>query len=181
MTPVTSRDELVEFIPPGSPRSYTLAPLTYRQRQAFRADMAREGGIYPSRGQLLETIRRVVRELAPSNAAELLEMVDAAEADAPGDDADLQNRLSGLEASIATQPAYAALVAARVQYTGMIPFVAARHALRGWEGPGLPDFARDARGLVPEDLLEGIPQAELQAIGNKAADLMQPAEAASGN
>lgn len=180
MNPVTSRDALVEYQPPGSPRTYRLAPLTFRQRQAFRADLAREGGIYPSQAQLLDTIRRVVRELAPANAAELLEMVDAAEADRLSEDRDLQSRLSTLEARIADQPAYAALVAARVRYMGMMPLIAAQHALRGWEGPDLPPFEqRDGR--VPEGLLEQLPEAEIRAIGNRAADLLTPSTAAAGN
>lgn len=180
MNPVTSREDLVEFQPPGSPRIYTLAPLTYRQRQAFRADMARDGGIYPSRAQLFDAMRRVVRELAPANAAELLDMLAEAEADKRGEDADLQSRVSALEVQIADQPAYSALMAARIRYAGMLPWIAARHALRGWQGPGLPEFRQD-RGIVPEDLMQQIPDAEIEAVGNRAADLMQPGEAAAGN
>ncbi len=180
MEAVSSRDALDRFTPPGSPRTYLLAPLTYRQRQAFRADLAREGGLYPSQSQFFEVIRRVVGELAPENAGELLALVDAAEADPRGEDRETHSRLTVLEANIADQPAYAALLAARVRYSGMIPFVAARHALRGWEGPDLPEFALE-RGMVPEALLDAIPQAEMQAIGNRAAALMRPGDIAAGN
>jgi hypothetical protein len=180
MNPVTSRDELVEFQPPGSPRTYTLAPLTYRQRQAFRADMARDGGIYPSRAQLFDAMRRVVRELGPGNAGELLDLLEAAEADAMGEDRDLQSRVTALEVQIADQPAYSQLMAARIRYAGMLPWVAARHALRGWQGPDLPEF-RQERGLVPEALLAELSDSEIQAVGNRAADLMQPGEAAAKN
>lgn len=180
MSVVTSRDDLVEFTPPGSPRTYTLAPLTYRQRAAFRADMAKEGGAYPSRAQLFGGMRAVVRDLAPANAAELLELLDAAEADDKSEDRDVQARLAALEAQISTQPAYAQLMAARVQYANILPLIAAKHALRGWQGPGLPDFTTEG-GFVPEALLNQIPDDELQAVGDKAADLMQPAKAAAGN
>lgn len=180
MTPVTSAAETVDFQPPGSPRRYILAPLSYRERAAFRADMARMGGTYPSRPQLFAAIRSIVRELAPGNAAELLDLLDAAEADEKGEDTDVQTRLAALEAQIATQPAYAAMAAARTLYRNMLPYVAARHALRGWEGEGLPEFRRD-RGLVPDELLEAVPAAELDEVGNKAADLMTPDRAAAGN
>ena len=180
MTPILSAAEAVEFQPPGSPRSYTLAPLTFRERAAFRADMARTAGAYPSRAQLFGALRAVVRELSPGNAAELLDLLDAAEADEAGEDRETQVRLAALEAQVATQPTYAAMAAARVHYSNMLPLVAARHALRGWQGPDLPEFRRE-RGLVPDELLDAVPFADLTAIGNKAADLMAPSEAAAGN
>ena len=101
-TPVFSRRDVVPFTPEGSPRSYTVAPLTFRERQNFRADLAREGGVYP------------------------------------------------------------------------------RHALRGWDGPGLPPFQR-VRGGVPAELLDLLPDDEIEAIGWKANELMQVAPSAEGN
>lgn len=66
MVPVFSRREAERFTPPGSPRTYNLAPLTFRERQAFRAEMAREGGLYPPRPQLLDALREAVREAHPA-------------------------------------------------------------------------------------------------------------------
>lgn len=62
----------------------------------------------------------------------------------------------------------------------MLPWVAARHALRGWEGDGLPPFARTG-GLVAADLLDLLPAEEIEAVGSRAAELMQPDRAAEGN
>ena len=104
----------------------------------------------------------------------------AAEADIDGEDRDAQAALAEIEATIADQPAYANLVAARVRYQAMIPFVAAQYALRGWSGPGLPEFRRE-RGVVAPELLEDLPEAEIRAIGNRAAALMQVSETAAGN
>ncbi|WP_372918667.1 hypothetical protein [Sandarakinorhabdus sp.] len=180
MDPVFTRMAVERFTPPGCPRAYDLAPLTFRERQAFNADMARDGGMYPSRAQLLDAMRRVVRELAPSNAEPVIDIIDAAEADPDGNDRAVQEQISELEFRIAEQPAYANLVAARVHYAGMLPFIAARHALRGWEGPSLPPFVR-IRGLVPDAVLELLPHAELRAIGERAAELMRVGPSAEGN
>ena len=189
MIPVFTRREAERFAPPASPRSYLLAPLTFRERQAFRAEMAREGGIYPPRAQLLDALREAVREASPGNAEELIGHIDAAEADPDGEDRTAkqrledrtaQQRLATIEAACAGIPVYTTLLAARQRYAGMLPWVAARHALRGWEGDGLPPFAR-AGGLVPADLLDLLPAEEIEAVGSRAAELMQPDRAAEGN
>jgi hypothetical protein len=176
--PVFSRRALVLFQPEGSPRTYTLAPLTYLQRQAYRADLARTGGAFPGQAQVVAAIRAAVRETAPANALDLLAVVDAYEA--TPDDADSAARLAALESAIATVPVYAELVAARQRHLDAMPWVAARHALRGWEGDGLPPF-RAARGVVPDDLLEQLPEAEIIAAGWRAVELMKPGPAAVGN
>jgi hypothetical protein len=180
MVPVFSRRAAECFTPPGSPRTYLLAPLTFRERQAFRAEMAREGGIYPPRAQLLDGLREAVREASPGNADELVAHIDAAEADPDGEDRAAQQRLATIEAACAGIPVYATLIAARQRYAGMLPWVAARHALRGWEGDGLPPFARQG-GLLPADLLDLLPTDEIEAVGSRAAELMQPDRAAEGN
>ena len=77
-------------------------------------------------------------------------------------------------------PIYAGLLAARQLYLGTLPWVAARHALRGWEGDRLPPFRRE-RGTVPDDLLELLPQDEVEAIGWHASTLMNVSPAAEKN
>ena len=179
MTVVFSRRDAEWFAPPGAAdRRYLVAPLTYRERQAFRADLAREGGIYPSHAQMLDALRAAVREASPDNADELLAVIDASEA--TPDDAVMQVQLGTIEAACATVPVYAGLLAARQRYLGTLPWVAARHALRGWEGDGLPPFRR-ARGLVPDDLLDALPQDDVEAVGWRASTLMQPGRDAEGN
>lgn len=180
MIPVFTRREAERFAPPGSPRTYLLAPLTFRERQAFRAEMTREGGIYPPRAQLLDALREAVREASPGNAEELIGHIDAAEADPDGEDRAAQHRITTIEAACAGMPVYTTLLAARERYAGMMPWVVARHALRGWEGDGLPPFARHG-GLVPADLLDLLPAEEIEAVGSRAAELMQPDRPAEGN
>jgi hypothetical protein len=179
MTVVFSRRDAEWFAPPGAAeRRYLIAPLTYRERQGFRADLAREGGIYPSHAQMLDALRAAVREASPQNADELLAVIDASEA--TPDDGDVQVQLGTIEAACATVPIYAGLLAARQRYLGTLPWVAARHALRGWEGDGLPAFRRE-RGLVPDELLDVLPQDEVDAVGWRASALMQPGRDALGN
>jgi hypothetical protein len=176
--PVFSRRQVESFNPPDSPRTYRIAPLTYLERQAMRADLVRLAGSNPSREELLAAIRAAIREMQPANAAELLAIVDAAE-EMP-EDRDVQARLAAVEAAVATVPVYAELRAAGERFFGTMPYVAARHALRGWDGPQLPPFAR-AVGVVPDDLLNLLPIGEITAIGWEAWRLQTPGQSAVGN
>ena len=118
------------------------------------------------------------RTPSPGNAVELLGVIDAAEA--TPDDRAVQVQLATIEAACTTVPVYAGLLAARQRYLGTLPWVAARHALRGWEGVGLPPFQR-LRGLVPDELLDALPQDDVEAVGWRASTLMQPGRDAEGN
>lgn len=175
---VFSRRDAVAYVPPGSPRSYDLAPLSFRERQAMRAEQARQGFHYPSQRQVIDGLRAAVRELAPANTAELLAVIEAAEA--TPDDADAKARLLAVEMAVSDVPVYASLVAARGHYLAMLPWFFARYALRGWAGPDLPEFQR-VRGLVPDELLEAIPADEFEALGWHASNLAEPGAAARGN
>lgn len=177
-TPIFSTQDVVEVRPDGSPRVYTVAPLSYRERAAMQADLARYAGVYPSPAQMFEALRGAVRDVGAANAAELLAQIDEAEG-APAD-MDAQRRLSAIEAACATVPAYAELLAARNYWTAMLPFVAARWGLRGWEGQGLPEFRRE-RGAVPEALLDHVPHQELQLVGWRAHGLALVTKEAEGN
>lgn len=177
-SPVFSRREVERFQPDGWDRAYLLAPLTFMERQAYRADLARTGGVLPDNATMLAAIRAAIRELGAANEAELLGVVATAE-EMP-DDPDAQARLAAIEAVVANIPVYAAPRALREQVIGLLPYIAARHALRGWDGPGLPAFRR-ARGMVPDDLLELVPADELVAVGWRAYALMQPAASAEKN
>jgi hypothetical protein len=176
--PVFSRRQTEAFQPDGCPRTYHLAPLTFLERQEYRADMTRAAGPYPSDAVMLDALRAAIRELSPGNAGELLGIVDAYQA--TPDDPDLKARLASLEAVALQVPVYAEQRAVRELHLGKLPLVAARHALRGWEGDSLPPFQR-IRGRVPDDLLEVLPEDELIAIGWRAFGLMQADKAAEGN
>ena len=190
--PVFSAHDLVAFTPPGSLRTYRLAPLTYRERIGFRAALAREAGLRPSTQDVSTALRIALREIAPNNLDAALAVVDAADAaradaERAPQDADAQARLAEAHARLAViisacmdVPVYAELRAASERWTGMAPWVACRHALRGWEGPGLPPFQRD-KGLVSEPLLDAMPASEIAAVGWRAFLLVSLDRSAEGN
>jgi hypothetical protein len=78
--PVFSALDTEEFTPPGSPRTYVLGVLNYRQRAAFTRDMRRSCGDRPDRAVMLAVLRECLRELAPANLDDALATVDEAEA-----------------------------------------------------------------------------------------------------
>jgi len=189
---VFSALETVAFTPPGSPRSYMLAPLSYRQRIAFRAALAREAGVRPSQKDESAALRTALRDLAPANLDELLAVVDAVDAAhsdvaAEPKDVDAHARLAEAQARLAVintfcmdAPVCAELRAAGERWSGMLPWVACRHMLRGWEGPGLPAFKLE-KGMAPEDMLDAMPPTEIEVVGYQAVLLMSPDRNAVGN
>lgn len=163
---------------------YTVAPLTIRERAAYRADMAREGCRLPMRDELLAGLASAMKELAPENLPELLEVIARAEA-AMADGAEPvtkadEDALRVMESAARKVPAYAAMLADQVAWFSLMPLVTARHALRGWNSKLLPPFAR-VRGLVPDDLLEECGEEDLSAIAGAAMELMQVTKAQEKN
>lgn len=192
-----SPEEVEIFTPPGSPRRYRLAPLTYKQRAAFKARITEEVGILPSQHDLFLGLRAALAEANPANLEELRAIVEAAHAIRVTQDAALMagealppltaeeqvtlGHCLALEARLSTVPLYAALLNQREAHNATVPYLAARFALRGWEGPGLPEFAR-VDGLVPEALMEALDgHAELLSVGWRAHRLAQPGSSAVGN
>jgi hypothetical protein len=168
-TVVLSRDQRHTIEPPGSPRSYIVAPLTRRDRNLFRRDMVAAGATNPGQWQLFDAMRAGLREIEPDNLEELLAVLDEAEALplAEAIPADVRDRLAPIEAASMSFPAYAALVAAREFWWATMPTMILRRALVGWSGPDLPPFKRRADG-VSDALLESIPDADLGHVGGRA-------------
>ena len=163
---------------------YTVAPLTIRERSAYRADMAREGCRLPMRDELLSGLASAMKELAPDNLPELLDVIARAEA-ALADGAEPMTKadedaLRVMESAARKVPAYAAMLADQVAWFSLMPLVTARHALRAWNSKLLPPFAR-VRGLVPDELLEEVGEEDLSAIAGAAMELMQVTKAQEKN
>lgn len=177
--PVTTKRAIERFTPEGSPRAYLIAPLDFHQRIAYKSDMTRSVGSYPTTGQMLLAIRAAVIASKPDNLDEQLAQIALAEAEPMNIPA--QADLGLIEQRISLSPVYAELRVARDAYMTMLPWVAAKHALRGWEGPDLPEFAAPG-GLVSGDCLEALAELdELGAVGWRAAALMAPGKSAVGN
>lgn len=175
--PVFSLLDTVAFTPPSSPRTYHLSPLSVRERNRLRR-MLREITDPPDRAVMLGVLRECLIEIQPANLAEALAQVDEAEA-APDDKA-AQARLAVLERAARNIPAYAELLEAQLLYSETQPWLTARFCLRGWSGPGLPDFCREGE-LVPENLMDAIPAAEFDAIAGRANVLIWLGPSAVGN
>jgi hypothetical protein len=180
--PVLSRRSIRKV--EGRRAIYDVAPLTIRERAAYRADMAGEGCRLPMRAELLEGLASAMKELAPDNLADLLAVIARAEA-AQGDGADPmakadEDALRVMESAARQVPAYAAMLADQVRWFSMMPLVTARHALRGWNSDLLPPFQR-LRGLVPDELLEECGEEDLSIIAAAAIDMMQVTKAQEKN
>ncbi len=197
---VLSAKDFDRFTPPAradepAPPVYLIAPMTWRQRATWRAELARGGaGRFASDEQLARAVRDAVEEVAPGNLAECLESVDAmlgllaakpvrddAGAEAAGADPEQDARrravldaYDAVERAMASHPRVAAMMAERAMFNSIAPVVAAAISLQGWEGVAVP-FERRG-GLVPDDVLEALPEADLYAIGNRALQLMRVSE-----
>ena len=165
MTIISRRDPIV-VAPPGSGRTYSIVPLTFRARAAMKADLVRETGQPVFREQLQTARRSALREIGPTNLADLMALLDEIDALPAGTYPDPAQaaQLSVIDSAAMKVPAYADLIGRNYHTVYVTPFIAARHGLRGWEGPDLPVFRRE-QGLVPEDLLEAVPQPELEVVG----------------
>lgn len=212
---VLSANDLDRFTPPHRasdpvPPVYLIAPMTWRQRAAWRADLAR-GGVsrIPTDEEFVRGVRAALEEVAPDNLAECLEAVNAmlgvmaappmapetpavspAEGeDAPAPDperaAELRRRTAVLDAygvverAMLTHPRVAGMAAERSLFNSLAPMLAVAHALRGWEGVDVP-FAR-RNGVVPDDVLDRVPEDDLRAAGYRALELMRVSETARKN
>ena len=176
--PVFSVLDTVAFTPLRSSRTYRLSPLSYRERNRLRRAVLDEAGDPPDRAVMLGVLRECLAAMQPDNLAEALAQVD--EAEASPDDKPAQARLAVLERAARHVPAYAALIDDRVRYNEAQPWITASFALRGWAGEGLPPFRREG-DRVPDDLLDAIPAAELDAIAGRAMVLIWLGPSAEGN
>lgn len=164
--PVFSRRDVQDV--PLDGRIYRIAPLTFRDRAGLYADLAREGAAGVSLPQRQAALRAALAEIAPDNLPELLAVLDAvAEGAAEGDTPEAQAmaaRMQVIERAALAHPAYAGIVAQVEMRLALIPAMTLRRALVGWSGEGLPEFRR-ARGQVPDDLLDLLPQEDLATAG----------------
>ncbi len=211
---VLSANDLDRFTPAHRasdpvPPVYLIAPMTWRQRAAWRADLAGAGiSRLPTDEDFVRAVRAALEEVAPDNLAECLDAVDAMlgvmaagpmpevppdahghsdrmpEPD-PDREAEIARRTAVLDAygtvehAMAPHPRVAAMAAGRARFNGLAPGLAAAHALRGWEGVPVPFVRRN--GVVPDDTLDRLPEDDLRAVGFRALELMRVSDAARKN
>ena len=172
------------FTPEGSSVTYLIRIPTLGTKASFRRHCVAAGiQIWPKR-ELCRRAAITLRDVNPDNLDSLLDLVAEVEA-AAEDGADLAEATLTAWTEISQQlrrfdPGFAGLVADNQHWTQLAPVIAARCFLAGWEGIDLA-FKRGIDGLVPEDLLERIPEADLIAIGWRALQLMTPTGAQEKN
>jgi len=182
--PVLTAKGLERFTPESGNAVYLIRIPTLGLKASFRRHCVAAGiQIWPKR-ELCRRAAITLREANPDNLDSLLDLVAEVEA-AAEDGADLGEATltawTGLSQELRRfDPGFAGLVADNQHWTQLAPIIAARFFLAGWEGIDLA-FKRGIDGLVPEDLLELLPEADLTAIGWRALQLMTPTGAQEKN
>lgn len=111
--------------------------------------------------------------------ADMLDRMEAADADNPADERDLRDFGVLHEDMRRHWPRFAAMVADGVHYQQMAPVIAAQIFLAGWEGIETP--FRRRHGAVEENLLGVLPDEDVIAVGMKALELFAPSEEQAKN
>jgi hypothetical protein len=178
--PISPRDP-VAFTPfsydgKDNPPVYLVSPATRRQRIAFRRALTAAGARYPSDLALMAALREGIAALLPAaELGPLLALIDGAEAITKAGeilDPAARANLEEIERAVAeSDPRYRALLADRSAWLEIAPLTAASMFLVGRAGEApLPRRG----GIVPDEVLEALPEADIDAIGFKALALMSP-------
>ncbi len=162
---------------------YLVKPASRRERIDFHAAMLEAGIQYQDDAKMRAVLRDAVRGLADTEADALLAIVDGvdalATANQPVPDALRQQFTEIEEAAIAGWPAYARVIAARTRWHATAPLIAASRFLLGWENVAAP--FRRVGGVVPDDVLDGLPDDDVRAIGHAALAAFGVSEAERKN
>ena len=181
---------------------YLLAPMSWRTRGKFRAALMGEGIRYPQDAEMAKTAREIVAELAPDNAADLNAVLDtfldqrtqpapdAPAAEAPAEEQEafltvmaarhqVEADYEALIDRLRQHPKIGFLLALRTAFNELAPPLAASYALVGWENVAQP--FRRLNGVVPDEVLDALPRADLGAIGSESLMLIAVSEAQRGN
>lgn len=179
MVPVSVHD-VHRYIPralrdqAGAP-VFLLRTPSLRQRAAWRRDIAAAGARFVATSELLEQLRAAIGAWGLSNSAELIELVDQAEAMSEGKapiDAEVAQRMRALENIMQGFGPYAELVAARSFWWEISTMLAFRHFVCGWENLAPAYAAR--LGLVDEAVVDQLPDAFVFEVGTEAVALTSP-------
>ena len=182
---------------------YIVAALSMRERAQFRGAVALAGLRYPQDPELLRALRSVVAEIGPDNADALQadiqafeDLLAAPDAPVPPGDGETDEARAGREADVTRRqavatafevlidllrahPAVAHILSLRTVFLETAPLLASAAALRGWERVDVP--FRRVSGVVPDEVLEALPEADVRAIGARAMALFNVSREQAGN
>lgn len=177
----TSTKTVDRYIPPfyegqDDAPVYLLRTPSLIERAAFRRDLRAAGATYSSDEDLFEALREGVRAIDPVNRDELLADVDAiAESGIENASGELRARVGEIMRQVrAFYPRFAGLEGDREYFMQVMPIVACRHFLLGWENLDAP-FERK-NGLTSDHCLQQLPDRDLYAVGFHALSLMNVSE-----
>lgn len=164
----TATPEVERFTPEGSTVTYLIATPSIMERARFKRDLVAAGATYHDDAVLLAALRDDLRAVQPANLDRLLEMLDQYEAlTDKADDPQLVAAVADMERlGRAAAGRYAGLLGERAFFNDVLPIIAARSFLVGWEGTDKP-FER-SNGITSDRTLGLIPEAHLRLIGGRA-------------
>ena len=169
-------------IPDDAP-VYLIAVPTLRGKAEFNRACVAAGLVTHDRAAIIATLREGVAEQIEADQAgplvDMLDRIEAADADNPADERDLRDFGVLHEDMRRHWPRFAAMVADGVHYQQMAPVIAAQIFLAGWEGIETP--FRRRHGAVEENLLGVLPDEDVIAVGMKALELFAPSEEQAKN
>ena len=204
---VLSANDLDRYTPPQraddpAPPVYLIAPMTWRQRAAWRGDLARAGvSRIPTDEEFVRGVRAALEEVAPENLAECLDAVDAmlglmaagpmpdappapagegegaTPAPDPERDAETKRRAAVLDAYGVVERAvlsHPRVAAMAAERSLFNSFAPILAAAHALRGwEGVPvPFVRRG-GVVPDDALDRLDEDDLRAVGYRALELMR--------
>jgi len=201
MLPISTKD-LVRFTPDAlkdreDAPVFLLKVPTMRENMAFTRVLLEEGLTYPSDVEYVETLRGAIIEcVADDEQPALLQIVDEFEGaieaakDRPiGEDApeqgDLMEHVNKIVSTLRPHyPPLAQIIANRVYFVQMAPYVRTQMFLMKIDGDGAPALKRNF-GRLNDDVVNAIEKrygdGTIAAIGNRIVELMQPTETEKKN
>jgi len=176
MLPVSAKD-IITFVPSSekdkeNPATYYLAVPTYLTRAKYRRDLFEQGVDCPSNTELFAAFRDGVRALMPPDEqAGLLALADDIEAARGKAPEELRRRYGAVEIKLSEAHApLRKLLAQRIWFMNMYPFIAFRHFVKG--GERLPAPLEVRNGLVTEQTLNALPEDHIFDVSDKIISLI---------
>lgn len=172
--PVSRRDREPWHPPTSQDRTYTLAPLTMRERAAVARAVVGAVGTYPTDEEFRETLREAaLAALEPEDAAQAVRVLDELAAlEVAGDQTDdevsavltsLRKQVDRLQGRLSRQDARVReLIAARSGWLDTWIDYTARATIRGWDGLEAPCVRR--QGLVTTEAMLAVPDDDLAPL-----------------
>lgn len=169
MLPLSAKDVL-RYTPDvtgdrPNPPTYLLSVPTKRTRAIYERDCVAEGIVQHSINDQIDAMIADLRELAPEGVDGMIaRLEEARDAGIGALEVEERQTIDTIGLEVQRFPGrYARIAADRAFYNAWAPYIACRHFLVGWEDLDLPFVRKGDR--VPEDLLDQLPDADVNGAG----------------